>query len=386
MRRWLAWWIPLQEFLRGALRARAESGVPVWRQLAEALLLRLPPGRLGLTEYHDYRLHEARLRFIDKLRYVGSRGEPYLDRANDRPSRVYADDKILLDAMLESAGVPRPRMQATYLARAEPAPGAVRLITAEALADWLRLDAVYPLFAKPAHAGFGCGAFLIEGYDASADRLLLAGTEPAKVDCFVAHLPNPGRRGYLFQEALAPHPALAALQCGRLSSLRVMTLGDGRSAPQVYRAIWKVPRRGNIVDNFEGGRLGNLLGQVDLSNGRVLRVIQGHGLDLRTVERHPDSQLPFAGLVLPDWQHLIDVTLKAASLLPGFRFQHWDIALTERGPVPLEINLFAGGGTELSQLIDGYGLLEPRLLAVVRAAINRVASSAKPAPRSPSVT
>ncbi|MBI3367029.1 MAG: hypothetical protein HY021_00815, partial [Burkholderiales bacterium] len=218
------------------------------------------------------------------------------------------------------------------------------------------------------------------------DTLLLAGAEPVTVTGFIAGLANLGQRGYLFQEALAPHPALAALQCGRLSSLRVMTLSDGRSAPQIYRAIWKVPRRANIVDNFEGGRLGNLLGQVDLSSGRVLRVIQGHGLNLRPAERHPDSHLPFANLVLPDWQSLIDITLEAAGLLPGFRFQHWDIALTDRGPVPLEINLFAGGGNELSQLIDGYGLLEPRLLAIVRAAINRVASSAKPAPRSASVT
>ena len=376
-------------FWRDARLAQAQTGLPAWRQAAEAALLRLLPGRLGFSEYHDYRLHERHLSFADKRRFVGWRAAPGLDDANAPRWHVYADDKILLDALLAAAGLPRPAMRAVYRAIALPAPQCECFSFPEELADWLRNDAVYPLFAKPAHAGFGRGAVLIEAYSQGNDTLVLADREPMRVARFVAELPNPEARGIVFQELMRPDPALAELQCGRVSTLRMMTLLDGGSSPSLYRAVWKLPRRHNIVDNFERGSLGNLLGQIDLASGRVLRVIDGIGLEQRELDRDPDSGLPFEGLVLPGWPLVCDVMSRVAGLMPGFRFQHWDLALTDRGPVPLEIKLYASGGTDFSQIADRRGLLEPRLLQAVRdarAASHAAASSAKPAPRSAAVT
>ena len=357
----------LQQLYRWAGQARRESGgAPLLQQLCEAALLRLPPGRLGLSEYFDYRLFERRQSWAEKRRFVGWRGEPALDRANESGSHRYTDDKILLDGLLHDADLPRAQLFAVYQAASATAAGVARLEQADALADWLRRCSDYPLFAKPAHAGFGRGVHLIEGYRAADDHLLLAQGQVMPARDFVATLPNPGQRGYLFQQALSPHAALAALQCRRLSSLRVMTLAPPGGPPEIYRAVWKLPRRHNIIDNFESGSTGNLLAAVDLRDGRVLRVIEGFGLGLRELQSHPDSGLPFEGLVLPDWPALRSTTLAVAALLPGLRFQHWDIALSEAGPVPLEVNLFAAGGTELSQLVEQRGLLEPRLLALCK--------------------
>ena len=46
----------------------------------------------------------------------------------------------------------------------------------------------------------------------------------------------------------------------------------------------------------------------------------------------------------------------AARLLPGIRTQSWDIALTDAGPVPLEVNF--GGDLNLTQLASGAGVLD----------------------------
>nr|WP_316642695.1 sugar-transfer associated ATP-grasp domain-containing protein [uncultured Roseateles sp.] len=356
----------LRQLYRWARQAHEESGLPVWRQFLEALLLRLPPARLGLTEYFDYRLFSPHLRFRDKQRFVGWRGEPALDRANASNWRAYADDKILLDQLLADAGLPRPRLHAVFRAGSPSEATVARLDTDQALVDWLRRCTAYPLFAKPAHAGFGRGAYLLEQYRPNDDSLLLGQGQVMPVQGFVAGLKNPGQRGYLFQECLRPHPKLADLQCQRLSGLRVMTLKPRGAAAVIFRAVWKLPRRHNIIDNFESGSTGNLLAGVDLQTGQVLRVIQGYGLDLKQLSAHPDSGLGFDGLRLPDWAALRATTLAAAELMPEFRFQHWDVALTERGPVLLEVNLFTAGGTELSQLVEQRGLLEPRLLAQCR--------------------
>lgn len=241
------------------------------------------------------------------------------------------------------------------------------LSTAEDLAAWLSTTQDFPLFAKPAHGGFGRGTYLIEGHDAETGSLRLSGVGLVSLKDFVATLGNPAGLGYLFQEVLKPHPALATLTCERLSTVRVLTLAESNQQVSIYRSIWKVPRQANIIDNFESGTTGNLLGQVEIASGRVVRVIQGYGLELLALDRHPDSGLQFCNLTLPDWQELKALAVTCAQLMPEFKFQHWDMAITDRGPIPLEVNLFTSGGTELSQLVEQRGLLEDRLLAVCRA-------------------
>lgn len=354
----------LGRFLKDAREAKKSEGVPISRMLVEAFMLRLPPSCLGLSEYFDYRLFEKRLSWQEKCRFVGWRGEDALDNWNHHSCHVYADDKRILAALLEDAALPHPFLAAVYLNSTPSNLTAARLDSPDELVTWLRERAEYPLFAKPVHAGFGRGAYLLQGLDATKRKLVLGQTgEEVSIEDWVSALSNPAGKGYLFQAALKPHHRLADLQCGRLSGLRIMTLQSPEGEPSIYRAIWKVPRQFNIIDNFESGTLGNLLAAVDIDDGRVLRVIQGYGLSLKNLACHPDSGLSFDNLILPDWSEVKDTVLKAARLLPRFGFQHWDVALTDQGPVLIEVNLFSAGGTELSQLVEGRGLLEPRLLA-----------------------
>lgn len=51
-----------------------------------------------------------------------------------------------------------------------------------------------------------------------------------------------------------------------------------------------------------------------------------------------------------------DLVASAAQVLPGIRTQSWDVALTERGPVLLEVNF--SGDLDLAQLALGAGVLD----------------------------
>jgi glutathione synthase/RimK-type ligase-like ATP-grasp enzyme len=67
--------------------------------------------------------------------------------------------------------------------------------------------------------------------------------------------------------------------------------------------------------------------------------------------------------MLPEWTALTALCLKAARAFPGLRMQAWDIALTERGPVLVEVNV--GGDFNLPQLAHGSGLMDERFRAFV---------------------
>ncbi len=228
------------------------------------------------------------------------------------------------------------------------------------LANFLRNNRIWPLFAKPVQGTYGKGAALIEGYEPNGDALMLAYEAPRPIDDYVLHLHNPGRLGFMFQEVLTSHPALHAICGERLSSVRVVTIYPDTGA-KIHRAIWKIPVGRNVTDNFEHGKSGNLLAAVDLHTGTAQAALAGIGLDRRVVERHPETGATLAGVVLPQWDLVKDLALRGTRAMPGLRFQHWDISLARNGPTVLEVNLYGAGGTDLSQMSCGKGAARSRV-------------------------
>ena len=71
---------------------------------------------------------------------------------------------------------------------------------------------------------------------------------------------------------------------------------------------------------------------------------------------HPDTGRQIVGTQIPGWNRLKEIVLAAAPIFAGIHTQSWDVALTELGPVLLEINF--GGDLNLAQLATGKGILD----------------------------
>jgi len=65
---------------------------------------------------------------------------------------------------------------------------------------------------------------------------------------------------------------------------------------------------------------------------------------------------PVVGIIIPDWEELTERVRKAAAAFPGIRTQSWDVALSNCGPVLIEVNY--GGDLNLGQLAYGKGVLD----------------------------
>ena len=130
--------------------------------------------------------------------------------------------------------------------------------------------------------------------------------------------------------------------------------------------IWKIPVGRNITDNYQHGVAGNLIAAVDPESGIAAQPVLGIGLDCHVVERHPDTNAMLGGFALPQWDVLKEVVLRGTRAFPGLRWQHWDIAFARDGPTALEVNLYAGGGTDIAQVSHGKGLLDDTLSRLVR--------------------
>ena len=349
------------EALHSALEARRKSGKGLARQLCEILSLRFGRQELTASEYYAYGLYDdTRFTREAKRRYGGVRVDVRLDRAlNDKKWHCITQDKIITYLLLNSLGLPYPRLKAVFDDAPRYVAGVPCLTTIEGLRAFLA-DAQYPLFAKPVGGSFGRGALAIRGFDGQRDSLELTSGDTLSMDAFL-HLHRTPQatknRGYLFQEMIEPHPLLKEACGDRLCGVRVVAILN-ETGPRIVGATLKIPTGKNITDNIAQGETGNLEAYIDAGEGKVGSVVRyGPSGSFNPVVCHPDTGVPFVGLEIPRWSQFVDLVLRGASAFPRLRYQHWDVAVSASGPVVLELNVageFLGG----VQATTGHGWLE----------------------------
>jgi hypothetical protein len=208
-----------------------------------------------------------------------------------------------------------------------------------------------PCIVKPIFGMWGRDIHAIREYDRHNDRVVLANGTELEVQALLKRFHFNFSHGLLFQELLKPHPAIAEVCGARICSVRIVTLVDARG-PRLLSTLWKVATGSSMADNY--WEPGNLVAPVDPESGEVGQAITGLGRDIRCIDRHPDTGRRLRGVILPDWAEAVAVCLRATASLPGIPMQAWDVALTDRGPVLLEVNV--NGGMRLPQLVIDTGL------------------------------
>ncbi|MEO1331243.1 MAG: sugar-transfer associated ATP-grasp domain-containing protein [Pseudomonadota bacterium] len=357
--------IPDMRFRTLFARARAESGRRWWEILWDFAPLQRFPNHLMLIEYFGYRLFEwERLSPEARGRYVGFLGQRALNRRLNRdatPPGLWGD-KLLFDALMRGAGLPVPRLQAVVGGPAVADPGAARVAaSAQAIAAFLREAARYPLFGKPNRGEQSRGVLSLSAYEPGIDALRLGDGRALAVETAAAAIAEVAAlEGYLLQDRLAPHPAIAEVSAGGLNTVRFVT-ARGRGAAEILYAVWKIAAPGAPTD--DGLFPGALKALIDPETGRVTRAQQGAWIDAKILEAHPATGATLVGRTLPDWATARDTVLKAHALVPEFRILGWDLAPTAAGPVLLEGN--GDPGHRVYQTASGAGVLTDRFRALI---------------------
>ena len=345
------------DFVDGIRNAKA-TGKGMVAMISEIAKLRLGPGKLRPDEYFMYGLYDDN-RFSPEAKRTFMSQDCYL---LDTPWRTIAKDKPLITAMLQGFGLPVPETQA-ILHPTRTFGDAKALRDLDQVGDFLRNDAQYPIFGKPFDSNCSVGTVKINEYDKANDSVL-AGDQWVPVDGFAKSIEDLGRH-YIFQTLLLPHPAITERIGASVSSVRMFVFSD-QDGCSLFRAAWKIPASINHADNF--WRPGNMLAGVDVETGKIGRtIVRTESGGIEPIAAHPFTQQPFDGMVFPEWEKMREVVLRAAVNLPTCHFQGWDVALTDRGPILVELE-GDGGNPIMEQLCFESGLLTERYLDIVKRA------------------
>jgi hypothetical protein len=318
---------------------------------AEAVALRLGPGKISPQEYFYYRLWDERVRLGPAKAFVGKMAQhPMHVAAGSREWFAASADKILFHSIMTSARYRVPQTLAITQA-GRHLPDLPTIANADDLAQFLRDPSLYPLFAKQVAGKYSLSVVSADSYEDRSDEVVLLGGERRAAAELAASLV--GGAGYLIQRRLAPALELATYFGPRLWSARLLVFVTPEG-PVIHRAAAKIATGINAADNY--WRPGNRLGAIDIATGEITRVVCGTGLTLEEDGLHPDTRQPIAGTAIPNWAQIVNDVKLAAQTFAGIRTQSWDIALADPAPTFLELNF--GGDLNLHQLAHGQGVLD----------------------------
>lgn len=337
-----------------SLREVSEAGgKSYFAQVREIYALKYGPGRLAPLEYYFHQLFDDGLTLRQKGAFVGAslRAEVSREFLNDAAHDVPAD-RLAFHARAQALGLPTPVTLAVCHAERD-LPGAASLRTPADLAAWLRGPAGYPLFAKANGAAPGVGSASVSSYVAETDELEMGDGRRFAVDRFVAEVERYFPQGYLIQARHEPHVAIRSLAGGVTSTVRLMVLDLGEG-PRLIRATWRAPVSDRGAD---GAWRGDIMADVDPDAGVAVRAIRGRGPDRELVDVHPDTGRPIKGAQLPCWDEACALALQAAGAFPDLPLTGWNIAITDHGPIIVELEP-DGGDPAITQAASGRGLLD----------------------------
>lgn len=181
------------------------------------------------------------------------------------------------------------------------------------------------LIYKPLKGGQGHG---IEAVDILPDSA-------KEVYQYLAALPKG-----LIEEYVRQHPVLNSLCSSSVNTIRFATLSsntkcvtaDGKHYDIAYAAL-RIGGGTSVVDNFHSG---GMVAAIDMDTGILITDAtdeEGHFF-----KNHPVSGTAFKGLQIPYFKEAVDMVNKALEMSKIEGYIGWDVAISETGPVLIEVN------------------------------------------------
>lgn len=311
-------------------------------------------GRLPLPEYIQYRVYEKdKLSHEEQERFISNGLHWPITRACcDMTWQALTEDKWLCSNFLKETDINIPYTLAVIDKTDRLYPNTIKIETAEQLSHFMTSEGVLPCFGKEMRGICSFGAFLVD--KAEKNQLHLTNIGWMDYDTFLNDYI--GDTPYLIQNLQKNHSFFADMT-GNLATIRVCIL-ISQSDIKIPFAVLKLPAAGQLADSF--WRPGNIVSNLDTNSGQILNIRTKNQFDTDDHDINPETGCDMIGRTIPMWDKVIDLVNNCSPMFHPIKYQSMDIAITQDGPVLIEIN--TGGGFDLPQQASGKGFLTDDVL------------------------
>lgn len=138
------------------------------------------------------------------------------------------------------------------------------------------------------------------------------------------------------EEGITQHPEMSRLYPYSINTLRIATI-RGENGPDFFYAILRMGVNKSFLDNATSGGIYTSVDEDGTIRFDAYAEKKGIYYD-----KHPDTGVVFKEFKVPMMKEAIELTKKAALLVPELGYIGWDVAISDNGPVIVEGNDIPG--------------------------------------------
>ncbi|MBQ3944865.1 MAG: hypothetical protein II670_04555 [Alphaproteobacteria bacterium] len=288
----------------------------------------------GITtdEYYEFEFEKREEAF--RKSFLGLNEQRfYLDWLN--PLRYYslARNKYIAHKMLEKTGVRKSELYCYYM------PEARFIMSDEDAADIkdvlriLKAKDVSTCVIKTTESSHGDNVWVIKAIEYEETDALMSRFDGQKIKLSEVLGEDP----LIFESVVHQTKQFSGFNESSVNTVRFMTALYPDGSVKIIATFIKIGRAGKCVDNAGGG--GNVDVCVDTETGEIKYAIQYDGWrNIKEIEKHPDSGNQLNGVIIENWEAIKADVIKYQQAFPYCKAAGWDIAITDEGPVVIEVN------------------------------------------------
>lgn len=290
----------------------------------------------GLTpeEYHEFGFDKRSESF--RRDFLGLNEQRfYLDLLNPLKYFSLARNKFMAHKMLENTGIQTSELYCYYQPEACYANN---LEYAGDLAGVLRIlkaRGVQSCVIKTTESSHGDNVWVIQNIEYQDNDAILTRFDGQKI----ALSSVLGTEALIFESVVRQTEQFSSFNASSVNTARFMTTLYPDGSAKVIATFIKIGRAGRCVDNAGSG--GNVDVCVDVETGEIQHAIQFDGWHkVKDIDRHPDSGAQLNGVIIENWDSVKAEVIRFQQAFPYCKAAGWDIAITDDGPVVIEVNDF----------------------------------------------
>lgn len=311
------------------------------RQVAEMLwyMLTWP---LSPIEYRAYKFGRKgvgprQMRQYLRIHHAANKLRP---RLNDREWAPLLENKLMFNSYYSQRGLPVTKLYGMFHPLFGSDVQGNPLRNREELKHWVERNNIEDFVVKPLAGGAGTAVLVLEMAEKSSGDIIFEDREGRRynLDLLVKHMSQTfhyRHQGFLLEERLIGHPALARFNPDSVNTCRIVTLLDLDGEAEILFAALRIGGKGKNTDNWHTQGIGT---PIDKDTGVIGEgmIRPEFGGTIHT--SHPGTGVTFTGEKIPFWPEIAQLVLHAARVTPFIHSVGWDVAATPDGPVIIEAN------------------------------------------------
>jgi len=345
----------LTRILKYSSRIKGKTDLSLISQLNEVYkLLRL--NQLEPREYYNAELYSPRYNWDDKLRFMSRNQFAVFERRMNPPKDSGVLNKLAFKLYAKHFDLPVPKMYGLYHPHFGFDAEGGDLRTFKQFEKFISDPAIIEFIIKPIGAGMSRGVKLCKkNNDGSLDSV---GDGKISVKDLYDQIRQSHHNrnesindSHIIEERIRQHPFLDNYTKSCTQTCRIVTFVNRDGEIDIPTAVLKIGLNGKPADNISAH---GMAAGID-SEGKLGICIKPTPEGLIAFEKHPETDFPIEGQILPLYKDAVKLAKQAQSVLPQMRMLGWDIAITENGPLIIEGN--STWGFEVMQYCTRKGVI-----------------------------